>query len=68
MNIYLCEYCWNGSYGFSISIKCLVSAQTERVALGLCLEKYPETNDRNWDIELLELKDYELLQVFYEET
>ncbi len=50
MKVYICESTWSARGAYE-DIYCIVVAECESVALGLCLEKYPQTTLKDWSIE-----------------
>jgi len=62
MKLYTGNYYDTFGYGAYQSYGCIVKAETESVALGLCLEKYPNTVVGNWTIEELDLGDHQVYQ------
>lgn len=53
MNVYLAYFSQTGAWGYYKHIQCVVVANTESEALGVCLQEHTDTHASGWSFELL---------------
>lgn len=66
MKLWYCNYDKTWDYGAYDDFKCITKAETMKIALGLVLDKYKETDIEHWSVEELVLNDYEIHEISIE--